>query len=1451
MMDIFEQSEFRGLALKGMAQDDPYTSRMELNTETNEDSLNRLKGRQPYIASQFPTNAVYFDEHNHVLNMKTHGNVYKTFSYPAGTSFEACVCFRWDGAADAPTSFDSRRIFCINQGQATSEFAFDAYYSASVWKTKFSVMRTSSLAPLYSNIVSTTSITAGAWYWAHAVVSNSNSATLNIYKDGSAVVEESIANTSLARSAYMMTTFFPNIGGIPSLYYFNFYRGAVAYVGCGPVGSCPAPWTGKVAREGQDDPLDFSFCVQDPSDDSFIAKIATASASALSWAHMPLRGIATSTVNTTTNSLNAIGLSLYGGNQVEVDLPPCGMFEQKTVFMFDIDTTAGYYPIIRSEDSTFLIEGFESTPNYMLQATFNGASATSGQESYCRLASVAHVFAGEGQILHKWLAVEFVPNVSASTNNVAMYQYTAATWTSLLAAASTSYTYGIVPPETNRYIIGGNWGERTVGFGVHDFRISVGDESWKTNHTPLTGRSKIPNGTVTWLNHYKGLYARDDNIKTYVEKRSNPGNKKIIALSDRVDGVLRYKVPQHLLNKKYIGCPYINGVFLPNVDDVNDIGDGCIAAVSDGCYAECSSSSFSVSPRYVSQGQCRPVVSNIGLNKYICGGAPLQYVGSRTRLSGFPRMHCIAQPAGASNSEENSTLDNRGALAYNTVYKYKVTLYNGETGDESNPHGMFRFITDVNPAASTGCGFTVNVSFITTSDIDGLQFRVYRFVSGDGAYHLEGSSKLSGLSATTDLRYFSQGTFTFTMSEADLTIQPTIGLDDNNIPEHLYSSVWNNRSWFIDSYNPSRVFYSKEYQLGNVPTTNFLWSDEGLTGDILGLTPGFGGLLVLKERSIWIIPYFATDEEAVCQQLIPDVGVVGGDASVFVDGILYFASNAGLYIYNGQTTERISSHLNKAELVVWDHDPRSTRAYYDRRNFKVIFWNDGSFVSVDVRSGAIRLGASNDRCVTNISSLAYSGAVYGGTGGVFKEAAGNAGVLGNADDSHSPSLMPELISEFGDWDTTEIVNINTATAALVYNADNWYSINGDRTTVFDLGSATGGQSTLTFVNGAAHTWSSAAAAAPAVVRKLRDDFCGLTSRYGLGTVAVSQSLIAFSSADPTKYVKLQCFESSSTSYNIRIEANDSVSTQAINIATVAVTAGPVIILQLYRVGTTFNAGYKYYDGSWDNSFDGITTITASIGADVYAGICFEDAVGGRAVTVHNLWFYGASPLAYETLPSNRHQYLDVKGSVYGPVLATASGYTSAVNWNWTDGNLGTGTKRVGSKFPLWTRTPTWLVHNSLVGREITHWNDERNDIWSTIIHAIENSGFGVYYYITKQTDLDEFFIGKRPYYYRGQNIYYGKRADAKMFERLEIINGADPGGGNADIIFGSQLHGEASVMTASGTIPCTASTNNILPLRIRGNYGYVEIEGYSPLDVSDVKMLRVHYRPVRPRGRLK
>ena len=1440
-MEIFEQSEFRGLALKGMAQEDPYTSRMELNTETNEDSLNRLKGRQPYIASQFPANAVYFDEHNKMLVAKKYGGSAAAFPYAVG-EFNASVCFRWDGAKDFSTVLlTSHTIFGNIELSTYDEWSFNVAYSASKWKAEARFLDSGGGNTKLKPVSAT--ISAGVWYWAELSANASTTCSFSIYKDGSLTPIESLA-TACLRAATAITGSLCIGGGIEA---FNskqyLYRGAVAYAAVATGVTCQTPWVAKVARNGQDNELDCSFLVQDAGVEAYIGKIATASASAISWCWSINHEITTASVAT------SIGILAHNSCPIEVNLDSDELFRRKTVFLFDVDGQPedknGYFrPLIRSEDSTFKIEGLTST-SYAISLSFNPTTASYGSPGLGCLKTITYSYAASAVLGRRWLAFELTPTLTASVNNVAFYEFTAAAWTSLLAATATTYSQGIIPPESSRYIIGGEGGTDNI---IYDFRVSVGDDSWKTNNTP-TATTIIPEGTILWLNCAPGIYPKDENVKTLSGGNSGLLSEKTIAISDRIDGSYRYKVSPNRYIPKYTGCQYITNAFLPKVDDIYDAGSGNVSVATDGYLADSSGTSFTCSPTSNSGSKSRRVIHNIGSNRYLCGGGKLQFVGRRSRFAGLDMPACYISPG--ISTVDDSTLDDRGSLLVDTVYKVKFTLYNAENGDESNPFGMFRFIPHKAASTPATVGYAMKVWFYGSSDISGLHLRAYRYVSGDGEYHLEGSAPFNRVAVNYSTVWANSVNFTFAMDDAALTLQPSLHSDDYHIPEHDYSTIWNNRSFFIDTYNRSRIFYSKEYAVGNVPTTNFLWSDEGLTGEILGLVPGFGGLLVLKERSIWIIPYFATDEEAVCQQLIPDVGVVGGDAAVFVDGILYFASNDGLYIYNGQTTERISQYLNKSELVVWDHDPRSTRAYYDRRNFKVVFWNDGSFVSVDVRSGAIRLGASDDRCVTNISSVAYSGPVYGGTGGVFKEATGNAGLLGSLDDAHSPSLMPEIVSEFGDGDTSEVVNINTATAALVYNADNWYSINGDRASTFDCGSATAGFLTIVLENAAAHTWSSAAAAAPAIARHLNGDFLGMCCRTDLSTVAASQSLIAFSSSDPTKYVKLQCFENSSTSYNIRIEANDAVSTQAINIATIAVTAAPRIALRLYRVGTTFNAGYRYYNGSWGNSMDGNTSITASIGNNVYVGICAEDAVGGRVVQHENRWFYGSNPFSYYALLSSRHPYDDVNGAVYGPVAVTATDYTSAVNWYWTDGNLGTGTKRVGSIFPLWTRKGTWLTHNSMVGRPITQWNTARSDIWSTIIHAVEDGGYGVYYYITKQTDLDEFFIGKRPYYYRGQNIYYGKRADAKMFERLEIINGSDPGGGNADVIFGSQIHGESSVMTASGTIPCTASTNNILPLRIRGNYGYVEIEGYSPLDVSDVKMLRVHYRPVRPRGRVK
>jgi hypothetical protein len=1467
MMQIFEQNDFRGMALRGKGQEDPYTSRMEINCESEEGSLNRLKGREPYLTTQLHSPAVYFEDNN--VFMACYDGLGAPVDLPySTTTFETAVCFKWDDAniegedleVEGKTKFIYGHFNTANEAGAApyvkgSPFFINAVNAgaANVWNVRVSIATASNYeAGSAITLVSTLTLSSGAWYWLRVRCPTLSATTVDTFMNGSLTTAESLTTTHTLRSAVGPTVGFcqPMIAGAIAESHHHFSNSSIAYVAAGPVNSTPDPWVSKIARLQSGDP-DISFAIQDPTDSAFIARIGTAASSSYSWNFVPQQQLTVSSCSKATHILNAVGVSITDKDQYIINISNDTLFRQRTVFMFLLDIVGLSSDIIRSEDNTFKIKALhdQDIPNtsYSFVSVINPASATAtcASSDYSRNMITWGSISSNGSLSNRWIAVEYIPDTSASIANVEMYYYSAATWNTMIVAAH-ARSQGIIPPESTRYIIGPS---RFGNTKIYDFRVVVGDESWKKNHTPTL---TMQDGLVTWLNcnTSSGLVG-ERNIKYFETKSSNGLAERKIAASDRVDGKFRYRLDPGSYKQKMTGCPYLTNAFAASVDDLIDNENGDIKGVTNSYYFETKNGVQTSYPISVSRSKNRNKVFGVGANTFVSNGSELNVVGPRTKNTSTPVPIIVCVPGDGTLSEETSCLANRGFLAATTINKVKVTTYNPDTGDESNAYGPFSFLT-----RATVCAYIFETNIGSQVDLRGLEVRYYRYLSGDGVYHLEGSSKINRYWKCDygdwlfDFNYYYRSTFTFAISDVDLVLQPSLEDNDYHTPDSTHTTIYNNRGWYVDKYNPSRIYYSKQYYVGTVPTTNLLWTDEGITGDILGTLPGFGGLLLLKERSIWAVAPFASDEDVVAGQIIPNIGCVSGDAAVFVDGVLYWAATEGLFVYDGTTVTNITKDINGLQKMVWDHDPRGTRAMYDGDNFKVVFWNDGSCISLDVRNGAIRLGSSNDRCIASVSSINYSGPVYGGVGGVFKEATGNAGLLGLLDDNHSPSLMPEINCEFGDFDTGEVVNINTATAALVYNADNWYSINGDRASTFDYGSATPGSLTIVLKNAAAHTWSSAAAAAPAIARHLNGDFLGMCCRADLSTVAASQSLIAFSSSDPTKYVKLQCFENSSTSYNIRIEANDAVSTQAINIATIAVTAAPVIILRLYRVGTTFNAGYRYYNGSWGNSMDGSTSITASIGNNVYVGICAEDAVGGRVASNINRWVYGSNPLAYAALLSNRHPYDDFNGAVYGPVDVAATDYTAAVNWYWTDGNLGTGTKRVGSKFPLWTRTPTWLVHNSLVGREITHWNDARSDIWSTIIHAVENSGFGVYYYVTKQTDLDEFFIGKRPYYYRGQNVYYGKRADAKKFERIEIITGEDPGGGSADVRFGSQLHGETSEMTASGSMTFTTSVNNSLPLRLRGNYGYIEIEGCSPLKVSDVKLMRVTYKPTRPRGRL-
>jgi hypothetical protein len=266
--------------------------------------------------------------------------------------------------------------------------------------------------------------------------------------------------------------------------------------------------------------------------------------------------------------------------------------------------------------------------------------------------------------------------------------------------------------------------------------------------------------------------------------------------------------------------------------------------------------------------------------------------------------------------------------------------------------------------------------------------------------------------------------------------------DNNDPPYHIHSCLWAGRAWYVPAENPSRIAFSKAYYFSECPSTNICWTDEGTTGDILGFLPGFGGLLVLKENSIWIIPQADSAAGYMAQLLIPDIGVVGADAAVFVNGVLWFADCSGIYTFNGESVSYVSEQLDGLERNVWDTNPRKTRAYYDKENWKVVFVCQGTAITFDSRTGAASLCGLPDTCYVSASSSDYSGALYGQDGMIMKECKGNMGLSLASDNYYTGSFYRGPLNNWertsGDVDS----NITDITVYWTYRGDSGSKVIG-------------------------------------------------------------------------------------------------------------------------------------------------------------------------------------------------------------------------------------------------------------------------------------------------------------------------------------------------------------------------------------------------------------------------
>ncbi len=983
-MKIYTQREWRGIARKSPYDQDELTSQIEINTEPGKGELKRLGSRSQYLDDPFDAPSLRFNNTSAFLMTETSGT--QNFSIfdnsTNGDEQEVQICFKFN-------DFES-----INEDfYLIDNYNFQVYYDYS--ETYFWLSLPNDSGGDGRQIFTTTTFKSNVWYWMHLWTDDGSTLSGTLYEDGGDTPTETDTDILDAGA----DKFKNSASGHPIYLCFKTTPMEIAYFyfsGATTIGTA-TPWNTAIAKNSTDSHSAY-FLPRDLRKTIFPAQVGD-STNKVSWVLRPRPGIELSgdSFAGSPEQTNVKGISLGCGRGHILDLSGDDVFTQRTVFIFNVNCATAFTrkaTLLRSFDSLFSIYMDDTNFNVRWLPDSLDSSVSSGGANVCSSA-LSSALSDD-----TWIAVEYEPddeNLSSSEPLMYLWKWNGSSW-EIISWESTSYQgEGITVPSSTEWKFCqslepyGGWDTR-YPMMVRDFRLIVGDDSWASNHEPDTALTEIPSTLRCWINLDDNNYwPKDENANTY-SLSTDDYVDEILSISDRVTGRYRLHVDRYNADIQWSGCPYLTGNFYLTPNDIKTDVDGTVFGPTDGGWFTDSTVTPLISNRMPSSRKC----SSVGVHKYVHGGGPLQEAIVPNSPLRFPNAMVTVADENVNNDIHPNTHPYCGELSYDTQYKFKATLYDPSTGNESNPYGPYWFDTgDYSAAASSEtCSHYIQLFIETNVDISNLDVKFYRYHTATGTYRYEGSSGINMFDSTSTYAEgrFNTSDFTFTISETQLALRGGLSEDNDDPPYHIYSYIWAGRAWYVDALNKSRVRFSKQYYFSECPTSYICWTDEGASGDILGLMPGFGGLLVLKENSIWIIPQADNSAGYMAQLLIPDIGVVSADAAVFVNGALWFADNSGIYVFDGNSINQVSDKLDGLERNVWDGDPRKTRAYYDKENWKVVFVCEGTAITFDSRTGAASLCGLPDSCYGFISSSDYSGPLYGQDGMIMKEFKGNMGL---------------------------------------------------------------------------------------------------------------------------------------------------------------------------------------------------------------------------------------------------------------------------------------------------------------------------------------------------------------------------------------------------------------------------------------------------------------------------
>ena len=140
------------------------------------------------------------------------------------------------------------------------------------------------------------------------------------------------------------------------------------------------------------------------------------------------------------------------------------------------------------------------------------------------------------------------------------------------------------------------------------------------------------------------------------------------------------------------------------------------------------------------------------------------------------------------------------------------------------------------------------------------------------------------------------GTTSVTENVATLALGSVLSTQRGVGPKAYVGEIYHDRMWYVDASDKTKIYYSELFEPESVAALNFLttWDGEFVTG-----IKRLGDVMLVFCRSCSYVITGWDENDIIIRKISPSIGCISHWSIVDIHGRLWFASQDGVYVYDG------------------------------------------------------------------------------------------------------------------------------------------------------------------------------------------------------------------------------------------------------------------------------------------------------------------------------------------------------------------------------------------------------------------------------------------------------------------------------------------------------------------------------------------------------------------------